>query len=82
MVRVLYPGIMLQFEQILSSFVKESTYFAIDPIVNVEIMRLLNAKPSVLLSGLFAWEFPRNYDKHQECVVALTDKRLMCPMWR
>ena len=61
LVRVLYPGIMLQFEQILSSFVKESTYFAIDPIVNVEIMRLLNAKPSILLSGLFDWEFPSIY---------------------
>ena len=58
MVRGLNPGIMLQFEQILSLFVKESTYFAIDRIVNVEIMRLLNAKPSILLSGLFDWEFP------------------------
>ena len=38
-------------------FVKESTYFAVDLIVNVEIMCLLNAKSSILLSGLFDWEF-------------------------
>ena len=52
LVRVLYPGTKF----IL--FVKESTYFAIDLIVNVEIMYLLNAKSSILLSGLLAWKFP------------------------
>ena len=35
-----------------------SPFFAIDPIVNVEIMCLLNAKSFILLIGLFDWEFP------------------------
>ena len=49
-------------------FVKESTYFAVDLIVNVEIMCLLNAKSSILLSGLFDWEFsPKLWQTSRMC---------------